>query len=141
MSKLVSWVQNIMRQANGFDDLSRFLLKTGAIIGIIGMLFRVNLFLWLGFILILFMYIRTFSKDRQKYYQQNRFYHKQRNKIINFFNGQKNLVSKKQDQFKQRKTYRFYKCPNCGQKVRVPKGKGKIAITCPACSEKFVKKS
>ena len=38
-------------------------------------------------------------------------------------------------------THRFFKCPKCGQTVRVPKGKGKIKITCPKCGEQFVKKS
>ena len=38
------------------------------------------------------------------------------------------------------KNYRFYKCPQCKQKVRVPKGRGKICITCPKCRTEFVKK-
>ena len=37
--------------------------------------------------------------------------------------------------------HRYYACPKCRQEVRVPKGKGKIAITCPKCREKFVKKT
>ena len=36
---------------------------------------------------------------------------------------------------------RYYKCPKCKQLVRVPRGKGKISITCPRCKEKFVKKT
>ena len=39
------------------------------------------------------------------------------------------------------KEHKYFKCPKCKQPVRVPKGKGKIAITCPKCKEKFIRKS
>ena len=35
----------------------------------------------------------------------------------------------------------YFDCPKCRQTVRVPRGKGKISITCPRCHEKFVKKT
>ena len=35
----------------------------------------------------------------------------------------------------------YFSCPKCRQSVRVPKGKGKIAISCPKCREKFIKKT
>jgi len=41
----------------------------------------------------------------------------------------------------QTRDYRFYKCPTCKQEVRVPKGHGKIEITCPKCREKFIRRS
>ncbi|MEI3279496.1 MAG: hypothetical protein V8R46_01165 [Eubacterium ramulus] len=41
----------------------------------------------------------------------------------------------------QKKIYRFFACPNCAQKVRVPKGKGRICITCPKCKTEFIKRS
>ena len=41
----------------------------------------------------------------------------------------------------QRATHRFYRCPKCRQTVRVPRGKGKIRITCPKCGETFIKKT
>ena len=39
------------------------------------------------------------------------------------------------------KTHRFLKCPSCGNTLRVPKGKGKLQITCPKCGERFFKKT
>lgn len=36
---------------------------------------------------------------------------------------------------------RYYRCPQCKQTVRVPRGRGKICIKCPKCGEKFVRKS
>lgn len=37
--------------------------------------------------------------------------------------------------------HRYFDCPRCRQQVRVPRGKGKIAISCPKCKEKFIKKT
>lgn len=54
------------------------------------------------------------------------------------------LENRKYLQFLERirdRDHRYYDCPRCRQQVRVPKGKGKIAITCPKCKEKFVKKT
>ncbi len=42
---------------------------------------------------------------------------------------------------KQDATHKYFMCPKCSQNVRVPKGKGKITITCPKCKHKFDKRS
>ena len=65
---------------------------------------------------------RSFSRNTYKRYQENR-------KFLQFF-----------DRLKDRE-HRYYDCPKCRQVVRVPRGKGKIAITCPKCKERFVKKT
>jgi len=44
-------------------------------------------------------------------------------------------------QIENRKMYRYYTCKNCGQKVRVPSGKGTIEITCPKCGNRFDKRT
>lgn len=49
------------------------------------------------------------------------------------------LRNETKTRFRQRRTHRFFKCPKCGQTVRVPKGKGRIRITCPKCGESFTK--
>ena len=65
---------------------------------------------------------RSFSRQTYKRYQENR-------KFLQF-----------SDRLKDRE-HRYYDCPKCRQVVRVPRGKGKIAITCPKCKERFVKKT
>ena len=39
------------------------------------------------------------------------------------------------------KVYRYFKCPHCRQSIRVPRGRGRISITCPKCGTSFIKKS
>jgi ribosomal protein L37AE/L43A len=65
---------------------------------------------------------RTFSRNTYKRYRENR-------KFLM-------LVGRLKD-----REHRYFECPRCRQPVRVPKGKGKIAISCPKCKEKFVKKT
>lgn len=50
-------------------------------------------------------------------------------------------ITSKYRQFKSRKTHKFFKCPGCRNILRVPKGKGKIQITCPKCGERFERKT
>ena len=65
---------------------------------------------------------RMFSRNTYARYEENR-------KFLRFF-----------DRLKDRE-HRYFNCPKCQQPVRVPRGKGKIAITCPKCREKFIKKT
>ena len=49
--------------------------------------------------------------------------------------------SRRKLNFQQRKTHKFYGCPTCKATLRVPKGKGKITITCNRCGTQFIKKT
>ena len=37
----------------------------------------------------------------------------------------------------QSRQYKFFTCPSCKNRLRVPRGKGKIQITCPRCGQRF----
>lgn len=137
------WNQ-FMQERYGYDDLSRFLMKvfiaaiilslfTGRIY-IAGVFSLGRVFYWIALILIVYSYFRMFSKNIYKRSQENlRFLEKTRN-IRNFFSTQQNLM-------KQRKKYHIYTCPDCKQKIRIPRGKGKIEIRCPKCGRTFIKRS
>lgn len=92
--------------------------------------------LWLIAIAILgFTLFRCFSRNIPARQAENNWY---RLHIAAPFTQKKNRA---RTRVKQSATHRFYKCPKCGQTVRVPKGKGKIRITCPKCGEVFIKKT
>ncbi len=110
----------------GNDKLNMALLTVGAVGCIINLLIPLgilNLFfmlLWYG--VMIFVIFRMLSRNTYKRYRENR-------KFLQFV-----------ERLKDREN-RYYDCPRCRQQVRVPRGKGKIAITCPKCKEKFVKKT
>ena len=88
----------------------------------------------LGLVAIVYTYFRIFSRNISKTAQENQKYLSATAKLRQRLNKEKNMM-------KQRKDYHIYTCPSCGQKVRIPRGKGKIEISCPKCHSKFVKRS
>lgn len=126
--------QRFMAGRYGVDQLSNFMLIVLAVLLVINLFvhtYTLNILIVAGLIL---MYFRMFSRNCLKRSQENDKYLGLKNKVVNFFRRKKNIAS-------QRKDYHIYTCPKCRQKIRVPKGKGKICVTCPKCKTEFIKKS
>lgn len=127
-------LQRFMVGRYGADDFSKFQLITMLVLMIFNVFIGSLLIDALGMVLIGYYFYRAFSRNVQKRYQENMIYLQYKNKVMRFFKGQKNLMN-------QRKTHHIYSCPGCKQKIRIPKGKGKIVITCPKCKTEFTKRS
>lgn len=61
--------------------------------------------------------------------------------FLRHWSNVKNFFRRQVDKLRQSKNFRFFKCPSCKNNLRVPKGKGKIYVTCPRCGERFIKKT
>lgn len=126
-AKLRTGFRRFMEGRYGTDKLNTWILGVGVGACVIAMFlpavsFARLVLVMISYILLIWAMIRTFSRNTYKRYQENR-------KFLLLL-----------DRIKDRE-HRYFTCPRCRQPVRVPKGKGKIAITCPKCREKFVKKS
>lgn len=122
----------------GADELARA-LSVAAVVCILLSMFvpRGTVFgviYWIGIALLVYNCYRMFSRDVAKRYAENQ-------RFLSLRTRAARKASVKRQQWEQRDSYRFYKCPDCKQKVRVPKGRGKICITCPKCRREFIKKS
>ena len=118
----------------GVDAFGKFLVILGCIMLVLSSFTRFRLAPVIAWAVIIYAYFRIFSKKIYKRSAENQAYLKYTAKIRNFWWNRKNLM-------KQRKTHHIYKCPSCRQKIRVPKGKGKIEIRCPKCQTTFIKRS
>ena len=123
-----------MQGRNGVDQLSQFLNIVVIILLVVSIFTKSVILDWLPMALMVYMYFRIFSKNIPKRSMENQ----------RFCNLRYDLAIKKnkmKKEWEQRKIYRFFRCPMCKQRVRVPKGRGKICITCPKCRAEFIKKS
>ena len=127
-------MQGFMAGRYGTDQLSKLILWISLACLAVSMFTRLNVFYILGLVLLIYTYYRMFSRNVAKRYAENQ-------KYLNWRYSFAVRRNKRKVHWEQRKIYRFYKCLQCRQKVRVPKGKGKVAITCPKCRMEFVRKS
>lgn len=128
-----AWFQRFMSGRYGFDQLNGFLCILSLILVVLGAWLSGFLY-WLGLALLLWCYYRIFSRNIQKRYAEN-------TKYLSLQNQAKDWLARQKLRFDQRKVYRYFKCPHCKQSIRVPRGRGRISITCPKCGTSFIKKS
>ena len=137
-------LQRFMAGRYGADELNRFLTICGWVLLLTGFVLSAidrNVTVILGSVLVtlswaflVYSIFRTLSKNTSQRAAENYRYFVCKNKVLGWF---RRLRSRWQD----RRTHRYFRCPQCRAAVRVPKGKGKIRITCPHCKNQFVKKS
>ncbi|HSH34940.1 hypothetical protein [Schnuerera sp.] len=130
----MNWLKKVMAGRYGGDQLSIVLLVFSILLTLIGQLVKIPLISFIGYIPLGISIFRMFSKDISKRRMENY-------KFAMFVSPVYSWFKKTENRFKDRKTHRYFKCPNCNSKLRLPKGKGKITITCPKCNTKFNKRT
>ena len=117
-ARISAGLRHFMMGRYGTDKLNTAILGAGLVACLIQMFVR-NIFVDLALTLVSYILMgwaifRSLSRNTYKRYQENR-------KYLAF-------VQRCKD-----RDHRYYTCPRCRQQIRVPRGKGKIAITCPKC--------
>lgn len=118
----------------GFDHLSKMMMVVACILLVISMFWYNPLIYFPAMFLVVYAYFRALSKNTSKRYAENEKYLRIRYKVIGKYNVYLSRL-------KDKKTHKIFKCPSCSQKIRIPRGKGKILIKCPKCRIEFEAKS
>ena len=126
LAKLSAGMRRFMAGRYGTDRLNMAILSAGlvaSLLSVISPFSSLSMVMFvLSYVLMILAIFRSLSRNTYKRYQENR-------KFLQIFGRMKD------------REHRYFDCPKCHQMVRVPKGKGKISITCPKCREKFIKKT
>ena len=125
--RIGDWFRNFMIGRYGTDKLNTYLLGAGIVLMLIGSIFggKSAPASWcslIAYIPLIWCIFRMYSKNIEARRRENAAF-------LHFFAHLKD------------KDYRYFRCPRCRQTVRVPRGRGKINIRCPKCSEQFIKKT
>lgn len=131
LMKVARKISAFLYGRNGFDDLAKLSLILSIVVFLIYGFWPMGIVkLLISFVsygLMIYAYFRILSKNVYKRRKENKKY--------------LGAINMTKTRWKQRKTHKFYRCPKCKTWLRVPKGRGKITITCVKCSTKFDKKT
>ena len=134
MNRFKQFMYRFMYGRYGADQFSRFLLVASFVAMILNIILGWRILYYIFLAIIIYNCVRMYSKNIYKRQQELAAYLTLKRKFDSKFALQKR-------KWNERHTHRFFACPVCRTTVRVPKGRGKIEITCPKCKNTFIKKS
>ena len=123
-----------MQGRHGADNLGMFTLITGLVCSLLGSFTGIGLLSLLGFALYVCTLFRMFSRNHEKRMEENR-------KYIDLTSNWKTKIRQFMKRMKNRRDYRYFKCPNCKVLLRMKRGSGEKEITCVRCGHQFKQKS
>lgn len=137
MERLMRWNAKAQSYLRGryarMDQLNKTILIVSLVLIVANSFLPTSIARWTGLVLIGIVYFRFLSKKIYVRSNENIKYLKVHNRVL----GE---IKKAKIRFQQRKTHKYFACPNCQQSLRAPKGRGTIKVTCSKCHQQFSKK-
>ena len=126
-------IQRFMYGRYGNDQLGFFLLGLSVSLSLLATVLEFGLLNLVAEVVIIYALFRMFSRNTYKRREENAKFMRRFNPFLKWFRLQQTM--------RKDKAHRYFKCPNCSQYLRVPRGKGKITVTCRSCKASFQEKS
>lgn len=132
--KIKQTLRSFMSGRYGVDQLSIVLVWAGLALYLLGAITNVGIFSLVGFAAYAYTLYRMFSRNKGKRSEENRKYVAWKQKFTMRFKQAK-------VRFRNRKQYKYFRCPNCKAWLRVPRGTGIVTVTCSRCGNHFTQKA
>jgi len=129
-----NFLRNFMVGRYGPDHLNIAMIIFSFLLSLVHGITRYTPILYISYLILALALFRMLSRNLPRRRAEN-------DKFIRYWWPIKTKLSRSFANFKDRKTFKYFKCPSCANTLRVPRGKGKLQITCPKCGERFIKKT
>lgn len=126
-------IQRFMYGRYGNDQLNLFLVGLYLVLYLLYVLTRFQVLYLICLVLVFLSLFRLLSRNLSRRREENMKFMKTAGPVIQWVRFRHTTHRDKE--------HRYFKCPNCGQQLRVPRGKGKITVTCRSCGATFEEKS
>lgn len=137
----MNWLRNFMMGRYGVDQMNVGILVAMMVCTLLSSLTGFLPLYLLGIALMCWAIFRILSRNGAARARENQKFLVFWEAVKGVWHRVRNWFATCKRRFADRKTHRYFRCPNCRQTLRVPKGRGKIEISCPHCRTKFIKKS
>ncbi|MCL2046716.1 MAG: hypothetical protein FWG88_10080 [Oscillospiraceae bacterium] len=127
-------LRNLMTGRYGPDHLNIAMVITSFVINLLHLILRIASMLYMSWGFLVLSVFRMLSRNIERRRGEN-------DTFIRYWWPVRTQIGRLLANVKHGKTHRFIKCNGCGNTLRVPKGSGKLQITCPKCGERFIKKT
>ncbi len=132
--RAVNWI----RGGNGSDQLGLTFLFVGLILSFVNIFVRSWIISAVTLVVFAYVVFRTLSHNLEARRRENAAFVKATHPVWDRVNA---AAYRGAAQAQDRRTHKYLKCPDCKQRMRVPRGKGKIRVKCPKCGKRFDIKS
>lgn len=134
LQKLRAALQKFMAGRRGPDELSMALMIAGILLSLLGSIFRLGILQWLSLAAYIYAMYRMLSRSLEKRYAENAAF-------LKLWRGKSSAVSQAVNRLKNMKKYKYFKCPECKSRLRLPRGVGEVTVTCGKCRHAFRQKA
>ena len=134
MQKVREGLRKLMVGRRGADELSLALLIAGVVLSMLSSITRIGLFYLIGLVGYGLSIFRMFSRNINKRYAENA-------KFLMFWRGWRSGLKQFINRMKNMRKYKYFKCPECHSRLRLPRKVGEVTVTCGKCHHAFKQKA
>ena len=126
-------IQRLMYGRYGNDPLNLFLMGLYLLLYLVFLFTRLELLYMVSFVLLAVTLFRLLSRNIERRRMENARFMRAAGPLLSWLRTRRTM--------RRDKEHVYFKCPSCGQRLRVPRGRGKITVTCRSCGASFQEKS